>query len=160
MVSGGAYLRYNASTASGNLRFRYYKSSSYSSQKAIQLYKLETSGGTVEPEEPETPTEPETPSYEYPEAGSTLTLDKAIEVANTKDNDTYTDNKYVITGTVKEVYNETYGNMYVTDGTNTITVYGTWNKDGSARYDAMEEKPVAGDKIGRASCRERVCLSV
>ncbi len=36
--SGGAYLRYNAS--SGQERFRYYKSGSYSSQKAIQLYKL------------------------------------------------------------------------------------------------------------------------
>lgn len=39
--SGGAYLRYNANTGSGNLRFRYYKSSSYTSQKAIQLYKLQ-----------------------------------------------------------------------------------------------------------------------
>lgn len=37
--SGGAYLRYNAS--SGQTRFRYYKSSTYTSQKAIQLYKLE-----------------------------------------------------------------------------------------------------------------------
>lgn len=35
--SGGAYLRYNA--ASNQTRFRYYKSSTYSSQKAIQLYK-------------------------------------------------------------------------------------------------------------------------
>ena len=35
--SGGAYLRFNAS--SGQNRFRYYKSASYSSQKAIQLYK-------------------------------------------------------------------------------------------------------------------------
>lgn len=35
--SGGAYLRYNS--ASGNLRFRYYKSSTYTAQKAIQLYK-------------------------------------------------------------------------------------------------------------------------
>lgn len=35
--SGGAYLRYNSS--SGDLRFRYYKSSSYTGQKAIQLYK-------------------------------------------------------------------------------------------------------------------------
>lgn len=35
--SGGAYLRYNAS--SGQYRFRYYKSSSYTSQKAICLYK-------------------------------------------------------------------------------------------------------------------------
>ena len=35
--SGGAYLRYNA--ASNQTRFRYYKSSSYTGQKAIQLYK-------------------------------------------------------------------------------------------------------------------------
>ena len=38
-VSSSAYLRYNS--ASGDLRFRYYKSSSYTGQKAIQLYKLE-----------------------------------------------------------------------------------------------------------------------
>ena len=37
--SGGAYLRYN----SGNTRFRYYQSSTYTSQKAIQLYKRVTS---------------------------------------------------------------------------------------------------------------------
>ncbi len=36
--SGGAYLRYNS--ASNQNRFRYYKSSSYTGQKAIQLYKL------------------------------------------------------------------------------------------------------------------------
>ena len=35
--SGGAYLRYNA--ASNQTRFRYYKSASYTAQKAIQLYK-------------------------------------------------------------------------------------------------------------------------
>lgn len=38
IVSGGAYLRYNAT--SGQYRFRYYKSSSYTAQKAITLYKL------------------------------------------------------------------------------------------------------------------------
>lgn len=43
--SGGAYLRYNAT--SGQERFRYFKSSTYSSQKAIQLYKL--SGGNSAP---------------------------------------------------------------------------------------------------------------
>lgn len=37
IVSGGAYLRYNA--ASNQLRFRYYKSSSYTGQKAVALYK-------------------------------------------------------------------------------------------------------------------------
>ena len=39
MVSGGAYLRYNF--ASDQKRFRYYKSASYTAQKAIHLYKLE-----------------------------------------------------------------------------------------------------------------------
>ena len=51
IVSGGAYLRYNAT--SGQTRFRYYKSSSYTGQKAICLYKLvEEQGGDDEPETP------------------------------------------------------------------------------------------------------------
>ena len=45
LVSGGAYLRYNPTSSISNgsqtgLRFRYYKSSSYTNQKAICLYKL------------------------------------------------------------------------------------------------------------------------
>ncbi len=36
--SGGAYLRFNS--AANQLRFRYYKSTSYTNQKAIQLYKF------------------------------------------------------------------------------------------------------------------------
>ena len=39
VVSSGAYLRYNAATGNTNLRFRYYKSDSYTSQKAIALYR-------------------------------------------------------------------------------------------------------------------------
>ncbi len=39
IVSSGAYLRYNANSGSTNLRFRYYKSDSYTSQKAIALYR-------------------------------------------------------------------------------------------------------------------------
>ena len=38
IISSSAYLRYNS--ASNQARFRYYKSSSYTNQKAIQLYKL------------------------------------------------------------------------------------------------------------------------
>ena len=43
IMSGNAYLRYNAT--SGQERFRYFKSATYTAQKAIQLYKL------VEPED-------------------------------------------------------------------------------------------------------------
>ena len=46
--NGGAYLRFNA--ASNQNRFRYYKSSSYSSQKAICLYKYEESSTVVVPD--------------------------------------------------------------------------------------------------------------
>ena len=42
--TGGAYLRYNA--ASGTEKFRYYKSSTYTAQKAIQLYKY-TPGSSI-----------------------------------------------------------------------------------------------------------------
>ncbi len=41
--AGGAYLRYNNSDS----RFRYYKSSSYSNQKAIALYLKDGTGGTT-----------------------------------------------------------------------------------------------------------------
>ena len=48
IVSGGAYLRFNA--ASDQKRFRYYKSSTYTGQKAITLYRAEDSsqGGAVQ----------------------------------------------------------------------------------------------------------------
>lgn len=45
--SGGAYLRYNKNADSSSKRFRYYKSSSYTSQQAIQLYKY-TAGSSGE----------------------------------------------------------------------------------------------------------------
>ena len=41
IISGGAYLRYNS--ANDNLRFRYFKSSTYTAQKAIALYKKASS---------------------------------------------------------------------------------------------------------------------
>ena len=54
IVSGGAYLRYNSD--SNQTRFRYYKSSTYTGQKVIALYKY-TEGGSTEPEQPEIPVE-------------------------------------------------------------------------------------------------------
>ena len=45
IVSGGAYLRYNAAT--DQTRFRYFKSSTYTGQKAVALYKLTGGSETV-----------------------------------------------------------------------------------------------------------------
>ena len=76
LVSGGAYLRYNF--AIDQVRFRYYKSSSYTGQKAIQLYKLEevSSGDSSEPENSETPE----PTCEHTNK-STTTVDATCTTA-------------------------------------------------------------------------------
>lgn len=65
--SGGAYLRYNAT--SGQTRFRYYKSSSYSSQQAIQLYKKDESSSS----NPVNPTVSFSTSSKSMEVGDTYT---------------------------------------------------------------------------------------
>lgn len=46
VLSSGPHMRFNA--ASNQMRFRYYKSTTYTSQKPVTLYKLE--GGSTEPE--------------------------------------------------------------------------------------------------------------
>ncbi len=43
--SGGAYLRFNSTQ--NQMRFRYYKASTYTNQQAINLYKKDGTGGTV-----------------------------------------------------------------------------------------------------------------
>ena len=50
IVSADAHLRYNS--ASNQLRFRYYKSTSYANQKPIQLYKKGAGSSTTDPDEP------------------------------------------------------------------------------------------------------------
>ena len=77
-----------------------------------------------------------------------LTAGEAIEIGAAKEHNTYTDGKYLIAGVITEVYNETYGNMKITDEFgNVLTVYGTYSADGKVRYDAMETKPVVGDYV-------------
>ena len=54
---------------------------------------------------------------------------------------------YELTGFVDGDPNQTYGNLYLTDGEgNTIYIYGLYDEQG-VRYDGMEFRPVNGDKI-------------
>ena len=79
-----------------------------------------------------------------PEADTTLTIEQANKLGLL----TTTTGKYYVTGVITEVYNTSYGNMYIEDENGTqLTIYGTYSADGSARYDAMDVKPVAGDTI-------------
>ena len=88
------------------------------------------------------------PAVDGPAFDTEITIAQAIAIGSTFEKDNYTEGKYYIVGTIKEVYNTTYGNMYLTDAEgNQFTVYGTYSADGSARYDAMESKPVAGDIV-------------
>ncbi len=79
---------------------------------------------------------------------TTLSVKDAIDMGAAMEHNTYTPDKYVVTGVITEVYNDKYGNMYITDEAgNILTVYGTYNADGTVRYDALETKPVAGDTV-------------
>ena len=99
-------------------------------------------GGTEEPPVVEPPVTGD------PAADSTLTVEEVIALGASKEHNTYTEGKYYVTGVITEVYNTTYGNMKITDDKgNILTIYGTYSADGSARYDAMEVKPVAGDTV-------------
>ena len=72
-----------------------------------------------------------------------VTIPEANEIAKEANG-----NKYIVRGTVKEVKNTTWGNMYIEDAEgNTLYIYGMYSADGSTRYDAMEVKPVAGDEV-------------
>ena len=82
-----------------------------------------------------------------PAANSTLTIAQAIDLGKSKVSTVYTDGKYYVTGTVKEIQNTTYGNLVITDGTNDILVYGTYDATGANRFDAMSEQPQVGDEI-------------
>ena len=83
-----------------------------------------------------------------PAADSTLTIAEAIARGASKAHNTYTEGKYYVTGVITEVYNTTYGNMKITDEAgNILTIYGTYDADGTNRYDAMATQPVAGDTV-------------
>ena len=83
-----------------------------------------------------------------PAANSTLTIEKALYIGGLYSHNVFTPGKYYVTGRITEIKNTTYGNMYIEDGNgNSIYVYGFYNADGSARFDAMENQPAVGDMV-------------
>lgn len=75
-----------------------------------------------------------------------ISIAEAIQLA-TEAGDAGTTEKYYIYGTIKEVSNALYGEMTITDGTDELYIYGVYSKDETTRYDAMTERPVAGDEV-------------
>ena len=81
-----------------------------------------------------------------PADGTALTITEALAIAKMQSHNTYTTQKYYITGIVTNVYNTQYGNFYIKDAEgNQICVYGLYMN--GTRYDAMSYKPVEGDEV-------------
>ena len=82
-----------------------------------------------------------------PAANSILTFEQANALSLALNGVTTTD-KYYVVGTILEVYNTAYGNMYLDAGNGAkFTIYGSFNIDGTVKYSEMENKPVAGDTV-------------
>ena len=110
-----------------------------------------SSGSTETPDEPTDPSEPTTPSEPEnndPAADSALSITDAAALGASKAQDTFTEGKYYVVGEITEIKSTKYGNMTIKDEDgNTLYIFGTWNEDGTVRYDALETKPVVGDTV-------------
>lgn len=88
---------------------------------------------------------------DLPPDGTTLTIAEAIEICQ-KTGESSTWENYYITGTVTEITSDYYGNMYISDDTGTIFVYGLSGPGGETRFDALENPPKVGDTITLYGC--------
>ena len=75
-----------------------------------------------------------------------LTVSEAVALAN-EVGEEGTARKQYVTGTVKNISNPNYGEMYITDGTSELYIYGVYSADGVKRYPELEEKPYSGDEV-------------
>lgn len=75
------------------------------------------------------------------EKHNALSVEEAIALCDKEDG-----NNYFVYGFIKSIDNPTYGQMTITDGTNSLSVYGTTDENGNF-YNTLETKPVAGDEI-------------
>lgn len=104
-------------------------------------------GGTVTTTPAPTTTVPADTAPADPWAGyDCLTIAQAIAICQ-QTGSAETAEKYYLRGTVTEISNSKYGNMTITDGTDTLFIYGTWSADGTTRFDALAEQPAVGDEV-------------
>lgn len=75
-----------------------------------------------------------------------ISILEANNIATSKQNDEFTFESYMISGTITEIKNDTYGNMIVNDGNDSIYVYGVYNSDGF-KFSELLSKPSVGDTV-------------
>ena len=107
-----------------------------------------TTGATVPPTvtNPTTTVPPTTAPSDPWEEYDCLTLAEAIAICQ-QAGTTETTEKYYVRGTITEISNEKYGNMTITDGTDSLFIYGTYSADGSTRFDGLTDAPAVGDEV-------------
>ena len=67
------------------------------------------------------------PVYSIPDPDTELTISQALAIGNASSHNEYTEGKYYVTGTVKSIASDKYGNLYLVDAEGTeLYVYGTW----------------------------------
>ena len=79
----------------------------------------------------------------FQELKDSLELVSVTEVLTMSD----TSKSMYLYGTVKEVKNSTFGEMYITDGINDIFVLNTVSKDGSKTFGNLTERPDENDEV-------------
>ncbi|MBQ7779645.1 MAG: hypothetical protein IJ404_04035 [Clostridia bacterium] len=83
-----------------------------------------------------------------PAEGTTLDFATVDAIGKVQNGETV--EKYYVEGEITEIYNDTYGNMYIKDENGTeLCVYGSYSADGTQRYDAVAEADrwKVGDKV-------------
>ena len=74
-----------------------------------------------------------------------ISISEAIKIAN-ECGETESSDKYYVYGKIVSVSNPTYGEMTITDGVDSIYVYGVIDENG-AFYNTLADRPVAGDEV-------------
>ena len=97
-------------------------------------------GTTTKPDTPIVP-----PTDEWIENYDIITIQEALEIAQGAT--TPTTERYYIRGEIISMSNPSYGEMYISDGTGEIYVYGTYSSDGAISYGNITDKPVKGDEV-------------
>ena len=76
-----------------------------------------------------------------------VTIPEANTIGAAQEHNTYTEGKYIVTGTVCEISNTTYGNLYIQDAEgNKLFVYGLYDGTGT-RFDKLDPQPKVGDVV-------------
>ena len=84
----------------------------------------------------------------YYKVVKTTSITEALEIGKAKQHNTYTQEKYILVGTVERIENTEYGNIYIKDDQGKeILIYGLYSADGKTRYDGLSYKPIVGDII-------------